>query len=86
LSFLPGSTQLLAPQVGDKNTSTKVSTSQASVRSASAASAAAPPDATPATPAQEDAGVVLAMQSDVAGAAAVPKDLVYSHARKSAPL
>jgi hypothetical protein len=77
LSFLPGSTQPLAPQAGDKDTST----SRASARSASAASTAALPDA---TPAQDDAGVILAIQSEASGAAAVPKDLVYSNARKSA--
>lgn len=76
LSFLPGSTQPLAPQAGDKDTST----SQAAARSASTASAAALPDA---TPAQEDAGVILAIQSEAAGANALPKDLVYSNARKS---
>lgn len=69
LRFLPGSTQPLAAQAGDKDTTD----------AAAASTAAAPATA----PAQEDAGVILAIRSEAPGAAAVPADLVYSNNRKS---
>jgi hypothetical protein len=75
LSFLPGSTLPLAAQAGDQD-------SAASTVAASSDSTA--PRET--TASQEDAGVILAIQSDTPATAAntLPQDLVYSKVRKSA--
>ena len=75
LRFLPGSNQAPAGKAGDKD--------------AAAANAAASSDSSIAlrqtTSAQEDAGVVLAIQSEAPAAAgtSLPRDLVYSKVRQA---